>query len=199
VTRDKIESWRADDGVDRHRAQDRLPRLAMDSAGRPVLWDHPVKMSGLVSLPDQADNARKAKMPHIMTNQELQSYTKKLVARLLGQDAAVDDETVEKLKGFLKSRLSAEDHETLCSMLDGAGDGGAEDNEPARVPYLGTDDEKRRQQAADSFSAMYPDAAKIRIDNSGLPLPPRPAKYSAEAAASFETMFPDAKRIKVLG
>jgi hypothetical protein len=45
------------------------------------------------------------------------------------QDGAMDDETVEKLKGFLKSRLSAEDHEQVCNML--SGDAEAEDNEPA--------------------------------------------------------------------
>ena len=34
----------------------------------------------------------------------------------MGQDAAMDDETVEKLKKFLKNKLSAEDHEQVCNV-----------------------------------------------------------------------------------
>src|SRR4029077_10523222 len=37
LSKDRIEVWHADDGADRHRAKDRLPRLAMDG----VLCDRP--------------------------------------------------------------------------------------------------------------------------------------------------------------
>src|ERR1700732_5488027 len=101
-----------------------FPYLALDSAGkRTILCDHPVKMF------DNTTKEKKAQMAHIMTDREVQSHTKRLVARLLGQDAAIDDETAGKIKEFLKSKLSAEDHEKMCNML--AGDVEAEDTEQA--------------------------------------------------------------------
>jgi hypothetical protein len=145
-----------------------FPYLAMDSAGkRTILCDHPVKIF---------DNTtkRKAKMA-VMTKQEIESHTKKLVARLLGQDAAMDDETAEKLLGFLKSRLSAEDHEQVCNML--AGDGEAQDTESLLLP--GT-------------------ARPAGMDSSFRPRPRgHGASYSSADAASFAKMFPDAARIRL--
>jgi hypothetical protein len=133
-----------------------------------------------------------------MTDREVQSHTKKLVARLLGQDAAIDDETAGKIKEFLKSKLSAEDHEKMCSML--AGDVEAEDTEPAPNDV----DAKPRGQLAgdakarDDFFARFPDAAKIRIDNSGIQPPARAASYSdAAGAKSFFELVPQAKRIRL--
>ena len=41
------------------------------------------------------------------------------MGRDIAADAAMDDETTEKLKGFLRNRLSAEDHEQVCNMLAG--------------------------------------------------------------------------------
>src|SRR3984893_7338992 len=103
-------------------AKNMLPYLALDSAGeKTILCDYPVKM-----FDNTTTKEKKAKMAHVMTNQEVQSHTKKLVARLLGQDAALDDETVGKIKQFLEDKISAKDHETLCSMLDGEGE--AEDD-----------------------------------------------------------------------
>ena len=58
-------------------------------------------------------------MAHVMTNREVQSHTKKLVARLLGQDSAVDDETAARIKEFLSDKLSDKDHTALCAMLAG--------------------------------------------------------------------------------
>ena len=101
-----------------------FPYLALDSAGRrTILCDHPVPMFG--------DNTTKkeTKMAHVMTNREVESHTKKLVARLLGQDSAVDDETAARIKEFLSDKLSDKDHTALCAML--AGDFEAEDTEPA--------------------------------------------------------------------
>jgi hypothetical protein len=131
-------------------------------------------------------------------------------ARCMGQDAALDDETVEKLKGFLKNKLSAEDHEQVCNMLDG--DGEAQDEPPPDdvegKPAMDSLSRRQRMQAADSmlakrakdrddFYARFPDSAKIRIDNSGIQPRARAASYSAAGAASFAAMFPDAQRIKL--
>ena len=89
----------------------------------------------------------------------------------MAQDGAMDDETAEKLKGFLKNKLSAEDHEQVCNML--AGDFEAEDTEPApnddddelpmpsRGAWHGADDEATGR---DDFNRRFPDAAKINID-----------------------------------
>ena len=112
------------------------------------------------------------------------------------QDGAMDDETAEKLKGFLKNKLTAEDHEQVCNML--AGDVEAEDTEPAP----GDPDDKPRGKLAsdtarDDFNRRFPDAAKIGIDNSGIPHRGRAASYSADGAASFTAMFPEASRIKL--
>src|ERR1700730_11163559 len=58
-------------------------------------------------------------------------------ARCAGQDGArIEEEGIEKVKAFLKPRLSAEDHEAVCSILDG--DDEAQDTEP----YLSDHDEK---------------------------------------------------------
>src|ERR1700732_1414419 len=97
-----------------------LPYLAMDG----VLCDY-----GLPLCSGKITTKKEIKMRHIMTDREVQSHTKRLVARLLGQDAAIDDEIAGKIKEFLKSKLSAEDHEKMCNML--AGDVEAEDTEQA--------------------------------------------------------------------
>ena len=121
----------------------------------------------------------------------------KFFTRCMGQDAAMDDETVEKLKGFLKNKLSAEDHEQVCNML--AGDVEAEDTEPAPGD---PDDEPRGKLASDAarddFNRRFPDASRTRIDNSGIQPRRRASSYSAPDATSFAAMFPDAARIKVL-
>src|ERR1700736_2482920 len=93
-----------------------MPYLALDSAGkRTILCDYPIKTF------DSTTKEKKAKMAHVMTNQEVQSHTKKLVARLLGQDEAVDDETAARIKEFLKTKLSPGDHAQVCDMLEAAG------------------------------------------------------------------------------
>jgi hypothetical protein len=118
------------------------------------------------------------------------------------QDGAMDDETVEKLKGFLRSRLSAEDHEQVCNML--AGDVEAEDTEPApddvELPKNAIERPLKRSAAADAkadFNRRFPDASRIRIDNSGIRHRQRASSYSAADAASFAAMFPDAMKIRV--
>jgi hypothetical protein len=194
-----------------------LPYLAMDG----VLCDRPQEGCFIGGKRNYArDNIsnttkeKKAQMAHIMTSQEVESHTKKLVARLMGQDSAMDDEAVEKLKGFLKSRLSAEDHEQVCNML--AGEGEAQDTEPPPLPGTprplgGMDGLSARQrmqaadnaiakraQARDSLFAMFPDAAKINIDSSGIQPRGRAASYSAADAASFAAMFPSSMNIKLL-
>jgi hypothetical protein len=168
-----------------------FPYLALDSAGRrTILCDHPVPMFG--------DNTTKkeTRMAHVMTNREVQSHTKKLVARLLGQDAAMDDETVARIKEFLSDKLSDKDHTALCAML--AGDFEAEDTEPAPGD---PDAEPQGKLASDAaradFNRRFPDASRIRIDNSGIQLRRRAASYSADGAATFAAMFPEASRIKL--
>ena len=120
--------------------------------------------------------------------------------------AAMDDETIEKLKGFLKNKLSAEDHETLCNMLDGNSEAPddvegkpAMDGLSARQRIQAADNmiAKREKDRAD-FYARFPDAARIRIDNSGIQPRARAASHSdAAGAKSFYDMFPDAARIKL--
>ena len=137
----------------------------------------------------------------------------RFLAKCMGQDAAMDDETVAMIKEFLSDKLSDKDHTKVCSMLDG--DVEAEDTEPppggaARVPYcMGADDERRhsmdglsarqRMQAADSFALKFPAMARVRIDNSGLQPPARAARYSPADTESFAASFPALAKIKVLG
>ena len=167
-----------------------FPYLALDSAGRrTILCDHPVPMFG--------DNTTKkeTKMAHVMTNREVESHTKKLVARLLGQDAAVDDETAARIKEFLSDKLSDKDHTALCAMLSGD-DVDAQDTEPDDVELpknaIGRAADARTVAA---FNKQFPDAAKINIDSSGIQPRKRPASGDM---ASFNAMFPDAAKIKVL-
>jgi|ERR1700732_202329 len=171
-----------------------LPYLAMDG----VLCDY-----GLPLCSGKITTKKEIKMRHIMTDREVQSHTKRLVARLLGQDAAIDDEIAGKIKEFLKSKLSAEDHEKMCNML--AGDVEAEDTEPApddvELPKNAIERPLKRSTAEDAkadFFRLFPGAAKIRIDTSGIQPPARAASYSADGAASFAAMFPAAMRIKLL-
>ena len=170
-----------------------FPYLALNSVGRrTILCDHPVPMFG--------DNTTKkeTKMAHVMTNREVESHTKKLVARLLGQDSAVDDETAARIKEFLSDKLSDKDHTALCAMLAGD-DVEAEDNEP---PPGDPDAEPQGKLASDAaradFNRRFPDASRTRIDNSGIQPRRRASSYSAAGATSFAAMFPDAARIKVL-
>jgi len=170
-----------------------FPYLAMDSAGkRTILCDYPIKMF--------TTKEKKAKMAHVMTNQEVQSHTKKLVARLLGQDAAaaMDDETAEKLKGFLKSRLTAEDHEQVCSML--AGDIEAQDTEPPppfrRMPDGRIVEPRTAEDSKADFHRRYPGLAAIRIDNSGTQPRARGGSCSDAAAKSFAERYPGLQGIK---
>jgi hypothetical protein len=177
-----------------------LPFLALDSNNkRTILNDYSLPMSG-----GNVTTKKETKMAHIMTNQEVQSHTKKLVARLLGQDSAPDDEAVEKLKGFLKSRLSAEDHEQVCNMLAG-GDVEAEDTEPDTIginpprPIPGTPRVGGAMvggAAADAqadFLRRYPNLAGIRQDNSGIQ-PKRAAGRSN--TANFNERFPGLAHIR---
>jgi hypothetical protein len=167
-----------------------LPYLAMDG----VLCDRPQDgcfIGGKRIIARDNISKKETKMAHVMTKQEIESHTKKLVARLLGQDAVMDDETAEKLKGFLKSRLSAEDHEQVCNML--AGDVDAEDTEP-ELPQnaVGRADDEARAD----FNRRFP--AKIAVDNSGIQPRKRAASYSSDGAKTYAQMFPDFARVKVL-
>ncbi len=152
-------------------------------------------------------------------------YWARCMGRDIAADAAIDDETAAKIKEFLKEKLSASDHETLCSML--AGDVEAQDTEPSpddvetfntgdtTPPLPGTPrpgggmDARQHMQAADNaiakraqarddFFARFPDAARIGIDNSGIQPRGRASSYSAAGAASFAAMFPDAMKIRLL-
>jgi hypothetical protein len=171
-----------------------FPYLAMDSAGkRTILCDYPIKMF------DSTTKERKAKMAHVMTSQQVQSHTKKLVVRLLGQDEAVDDETAARIKEFLSDKLSDKDHTKLCAML--AGDDpeaeAQDDDLPENVAGRPLP-KKASALAGDSagFAARYPGLAHIKINNSGLQ-PERAPRYSNAAAASFAERFPGLAGIKL--
>jgi hypothetical protein len=175
-----------------------LPRLGMDG----VLCDRPQDGCFIggkrIYARDNISNTakRKTKMA-LMTKQEIESHTKKLVARLLGQDAAMDDETVARIKEFLSDKLSDKDHTKVCSML--AGDVDAEDTEP---PPNDPDAEPQGKLASDAaradFNRRFPDASRTRIDNSGIQPRKRVASYSASGAKSFAELFPDAMKIGLL-
>jgi hypothetical protein len=182
-----------------------FPYLALDSAGkRTILCDYPVKMF---------DNTTKetTKMK-TLSNDQLSHYVGMAIknkpaadrywARCMGRDSSMDDETAARVKEFLSDKLSDKDHTKLCRMLDGTDDVEAEDyieppsDHPEEKPTgrLASD-----AKARDDFNQMFPDAAKIGIDNSGIPLRGRAASYSSGGGAtSFAAMFPDAMKIKVL-
>jgi hypothetical protein len=177
-----------------------FPYLALDSAGRrTILCDHPVPMFGdkkeTQKMTLSADQLTRYVGMRIRNPAAADRYW----ARCAGtaQDGAMDDETVEKLKGFLKNKLSAEDHEQVCNML--AGDVEAEDTEP---PPNDPDAEPQGKLASDAaradFNRRFPDAAKINIDSSGIQPRGRASSYSAAGAKSYAQMFPDAMRIKLL-
>jgi hypothetical protein len=163
-----------------------FPYLAMDAAGeRTILCDYPVPMF------DNAIKPRSTKMTNTMLSSDAAFRDRcernaQQVRRKYGlatDTAAMDDEMIEKLKGFLKNKLSAEDHETLCNMLDG----------DSEAP----DEGKPAMDGLDDFYARFPDAARIKIDNSGIQPRGRATSHSAEGAKSFYDMFPDAARIKL--
>jgi len=176
-----------------------FPYLALDSAGeRTILCDYPIKMF------DNTTKEKKAKMAHIMTNQEVQSHTKKLVARLLGQDAAssIDDETATQIKEFLKTKLSPGDHAQVCDMLEAAGgepDAEAQDDLPENAIERPPESKKGvAGLTADSasFNARYPGLSHIRLDNSGIQPRARGGSYSDAAARSFADRYPGLQGIK---
>jgi len=179
-----------------------FPYLALDSAGeKTILCDYPIKMFSNTTQKETSV------MTRIMSDREVQLHAKKLISRLLAKDAALDDETTEKLKGFLKSRLSAEDHEQVCNML--TGDVEAEDTEPPAVDpgakptgQLAKAGDKLPRTAADAkavadFHARFPGLAAVKIDNSGLQPRRRSASYSDVAAKSFSERFPSLAHIKL--
>ena len=172
-----------------------FPYLAMDSAGkRTILCDYPIKMF------DNTTKEKKAKMAHVMTNQEVQSRTKKLVARLLGQDAAVDDETAARIKEFLKTKLSPGDHAQVCDMLEAAGepDVEAQDDDLPENAAGGPLPKKASSLAGDSagFAARFPGLSHVRIDNSGIQPRARGGSYSDAAARSFADRYPGLQGIR---
>src|ERR1700730_16525080 len=152
-----------------------LPFLSMDAANNTILNDYSLPMSG-----GNVTTKKETKMAHIMTNKELQSHTKKLVARLLGQDAALDDETAARIKEFLSDKLSDKDHTKLCAMLAGddveAEDDNDNDNDKDKLPRAGV-------SAADaSFRSRFPGLSHVRIDTSGLQ-PKRAVRQAADVAS----------------
>ena len=181
-----------------------FPYLALNSAGRrTILCDHPVPMFG-----DNATKKESTKMKTLSADQLTRYFgirvrnpaaADRYWARCAGtaQDGAMDDETVEKLKGFLKNKLSAEDHEQVCNML--AGDVEAEDTEPPPGdPEAKPTGQLANDAARDDFNRRFPDAAKINIDSSGIQPRGRASSYSAADAKSFAELFPDAMKIGLL-
>jgi hypothetical protein len=130
----------------------------------------------------------------------------KFFAKCMGQDAAMEDETVEKLKGFLKNKLSAEDHEQVCNMLAGDVEAAEDDTEQGGTPLpLKVGDKlpsvKVGGAAADAqvdFLRRYPGLASVRTDNSGIQPRARAASYSDAAAKSFSERYPGLAHIKQL-
>jgi hypothetical protein len=172
-----------------------LPFLALDSVGkRTILNDYSLPMSG-----GKVTTKKEKTMSRVMSNQEVQSHAKKLVARLLGQDAAIDDETTGRLKEFLKSRLSGADHEAVCSMLDGEPDAEAQDDLPENAVERPPEAKKGvagLTTDSASFNSRFPGLAHIRNDNSGIQ--PKRARASGADAASFAERYPGLAKIRCL-
>ena len=179
-----------------------FPYLAMDSAGkRTILCDYPVKMF------DNTTKKETTKMK-TMSASDAATYASLFVknravanrfwAKCMGQDSSMDDETAEKLKGFLKSRLTAEDHEQVCSML--AGDIEAQDTEPPppfrRMPDGRIVEPRTAEDSKADFHRRYPGLAAIRIDNSGIQPSRRPAAVSSAEAKSFAERYPGLAHIR---
>src|ERR1700730_1472358 len=136
-----------------------LPFLAMDG----VLCDYSLPLFG-----GKATTKKEPQKMKTMSTSDAATYARLFVknravanrywARCMGRDSAMDDETVEKLKGFLKNKLTAEDHEQVCNML--AGDVEAQDyieppsGDPEEKPIgrLASD-----AKARDDFNRMFPD------------------------------------------
>jgi hypothetical protein len=181
------------------------PYLALDSAGDTILCDRPQDgcvVGKFIYARDNRGNSRKEKtMSNFITNREMRAYVGKRVARLLGRDAAVDDETAGKLKEFLKTKLSPGDHAQVCDMLEAAGgepEADAEDDLPENAIEGGP---LKRSVAADAmadFLRRFPDAARTKIDNSGIQPRGHASSYSTADAASFAAMFPSLAKVKVL-
>jgi hypothetical protein len=184
-----------------------LPYLAMDG----VLCDRPQDGCFIGGKRNYArDNISKKETTKMKTELSADQLSRYIAMRIrspaaadrywkkcMGRDASLDDEMVDRVKSFLMPKLSAEDHETLCSMLDG--DAGAEDTEP---PPNDPDAEPQGKLASDAaradFNRRFPDASRTRIDNSGIQPRKRVASYSADGAKSFAEMFPSAAKIKVM-
>jgi hypothetical protein len=192
-----------------------LPYLALDSAGeRTILCDYGLPLAGgNVTTKKETKKMRTtfdgAKYGRLFA-QDMRAANRYLAqchGRNIAADAAMDDETVEKLKGFLKNKLTAEDHEQVCNML--AGDVEAQDTEPPPVDpeaeptgKLAKAGDKLPRTAADAksvadFHARFPGLAAIKIDNSGLQPRRRSASYSDVAAKSFCERFPSLAHIKL--
>jgi hypothetical protein len=129
-------------------------------------------------------------------------YWARCMGRDIAADAALDDETAEKLKGFLKTKLSPGDHAQVCDMLEAAGgepdteaqDDDLPENAVARPPASNRGSAGVATDAA--FRARFPGLSHVKIDNSGIQ-PTRAARYSDAATASFAARFPDLARIKL--
>ena len=173
-----------------------LPKLAFDG----VLCDRPQPGASLAESAIMRETTlvtkRKRQCRELCGIEEVRSHAKKLVARLLGQDAAIDDETTGRLKEFLKSRLSGADHEAVCSMLDGEPDVEAQDDIPENA--AGGPLPKKASLAGDlaGFAARFPGLAHIKIDNSGIQPRARGGSYSDAAAKSFADRYPGLQGIK---
>jgi hypothetical protein len=177
-----------------------LPFLAMDG----VLCDYSLPLFG-----GKATTKKELQKMKTMSTSDAATYARLFVKNravanrywraCMGQDSALDNETAEKLKGFLKSRLSAEDHEQVCNML--AGDVEAQDTEPPpqfrRMPDGTVVEPQTAEDSKSDFFRRFPDAARIRIDNSGIQ-PPARASHSGADTEDFYRRYPDARRIKVL-
>ncbi len=184
-----------------------FPYLALDSAGRrTILCDHPVPMFGdnttkkeTTRITLSADQLTRYVGMRIRNPAAANRYWARCMGRDIAADAALDDETAEKLKGFLKTKLSPGDHAQVCDMLEAAGEPDVEaqddaDTEPGVPPLPKV---RLGGAAADAaFRSMYPGLAHVRIDTSGLPVPKRAAGQSSDVA-SFNAMFPGLATIRL--
>ncbi len=129
-------------------------------------------------------------------------YWATCMRRNIAADAAMDDETVGKLKDFLKTKLSPGDHAQVCDMLEAAGgepDAEAEDDLPENAVERPPEAKKGvagLTTDSASFNSRYPRLAHIRNDNSGIQ--PKRARAPGADAASFAERYPGLAKIRCL-
>ena len=177
-----------------------LPFLALNSVGKTILNDYPIKMF------DNTTKKETTKMTNTLSADQLSRYVGMRIrnpaaadrywarchGRNIAADTAMDDESIAALKDFLQSKLRPEDHKAACALMDGAGNGEPEPDSAEDKSDL----PKTAIDAKIGFDQRYPGLAHIVNDASGIQPRSRGGSYSDVAAKSFADRYPGLQGIK---